>query len=64
VFANRPVSKLKANICKATMTMLPGNHDQLLADARKELEMYCETLERIVPQNDLWRYGIKSSGIS
>jgi len=58
------IGQFKGNICKTTATMLPGNHDQLLAAARKELEIYRETLERIVPRNELWRYGVKSSGIS
>jgi hypothetical protein len=52
------IQKFKGNNCKVTMTMLPGNHDQLLADARKELETYRETLEKMVPQSDLWRFGI------
>jgi len=52
------IEKFKGNICRATMTMLPGNHDQLLTDTKKELETYRETLEKIVPQNDLWRFGM------
>jgi tetratricopeptide (TPR) repeat protein len=51
------IEKFKGNICKATMTILPGNHDQVLADAKKELETYRGTLEKIVPGNDLWRFG-------
>lgn len=52
------IEKFKGNICKATMTVLPGNHDQVLADAKKELETYRETLGKIVPRKDLWQFGI------
>ena len=37
---------------------LPGNHDQLLADAKKELETYREVLEKIVPRKNLWLFGV------
>ena len=50
------IEKFKPNI-NATMALtLPGNHDILLADARKELEAYREALEKIVPEKDLAKY--------
>ena len=52
------IEKFKPNINDATMLRLPGNHDILLAAARKELEANREALEKIVPEKDLWRFGI------
>ena len=54
----RQIEKFGANI-DPTAVLLPGNHDKLLADARKELETYCEALEKIVPEKDLWKFGDK-----
>ena len=53
------IEKFKPNINTTTALTLPGNHDILLADARKELEAYREALEKIVPGKDMWRFGIK-----
>ena len=54
------IEKFKTNTYDATVLRLPGNHDTLLADARKELEAYRAALEKIVPKKDLWRYGMKA----
>ena len=43
------IEKFKTNIDQVTIVQLPGNHDILLADARKELEAYREALGKIVP---------------
>ena len=53
------IEKFKTNIYDATVLRLPGNHDILLADARKELEAYREVLEIIVPEKDLAKYSSK-----
>lgn len=55
------IEKFKTNIDQVTIVQLPGNHDILLADARKELEAYREALGKIVPQDELRLFGIKSS---
>jgi hypothetical protein len=51
------IEKFKANTRKALELALPGNHDALLADAKKELEAFREALEKIVPEKDLAEYG-------
>ena len=51
------IEKFKTNVDPATAVQLPGNHDILLADARKELETYREALEKIVPEKDLGKFG-------
>ncbi len=52
------IEKFKENTDEATVVRLPGNHDQLLADTKKELEIYREALEKIVPRKDLWQFGM------
>ena len=50
------IEKFKPNIDDSTALTLPGNHDKLLTDARKELEAYREALEIIVPKQNLRQY--------
>lgn len=52
------IEKFKFNIDEETALKLPGNHDELLADAKKELETYREALEKIVPQSKLGLFGM------
>jgi hypothetical protein len=54
------IEKFKPNIRDATVLRLPGNHDILLANARKALETYREDLEKIVPEKDSTKYRSKS----
>ena len=55
------IEQFKKNICPDTDLKLPGNHDQLLAEAQKELEAYREALAKIVAEKDLNQFGIKSN---
>ena len=55
------IEKFKMNIDPETAIKLPGNHDQLLTEAKKELETFRESLEKIVPEKDLGRFGMTKS---
>lgn len=52
------IEKFQPNSDPATAIRLPDNHGKLLDDAKKELETYRESLEKIVSEKDLGRFGI------
>jgi len=58
-FAQAQIQKFRGNIDSTTVLALPGNHDCLLDQARKNLNTYRKALEKIVPEKDLPKCGIE-----
>lgn len=58
-FAQAQIQKFRGNIDSTTVLALPGNHDCLLDQAQKSLNSYRKSLEKILPEKDLPKYGIE-----
>jgi hypothetical protein len=53
------IEEFKGNVDSKMELQLPGNHDLLLKQAKKQLEAYRKILKKILPEKDLPQYGIE-----